>query len=480
LRILFASACTAALLCALPAFAQDMKDMPGMAPETPAKPGPAQPAPADQPMAHRHDPAAPMPSPSPHDGMAGMDHGDMAGMPGMEHGAGHGMGSMTGLYGDYAMNRAASGPSWHPDASAHAGLHLMRGDWMVMVHGVLNGVYDDQQGPRGGTKSFASGMLMASARRDLSNGDALNLRAMLSPEPPMGAAGYPLLLASGETADGAHPLIDRQHPHDLFMELSASFSHRLSEHDHVFVYGGLPGEPAFGPPAFMHRQSIQDSPEAPISHHWLDSTHITFGVLTAGWVHDDWKLEVSRFKGREPDQHRWDIEAPKLDSTAVRLSWNPTRNWALQASWADQKSPEQLDPADDEHRWSASAIYTVPFGDKGWWATTVAWGRRQSTGGPGLDAYALESAVKPSDPWTVFARAERTRTAELPPGVLHGSVATVSKVSLGVVHDWRIAPHLKFGLGGLYAVNFVPSGLAASHGSEDPTGAMAFIRFKLD
>src|SRR5213078_1152819 len=125
-----------------------------------------------------------------------------------------------------------------------------------------------------------------------------------------------------------------------------------------FVYVGLPGEPAFGPPAFMHRLSIQDSPEAPISHHWLDSTHIAFGVVTAGYILGDWKVEASRFKGREPDEHRYDIETPKLDSTALRLSWNPSPNWSLQTSWAHQHSPEELEADENQEKWSASAIYT--------------------------------------------------------------------------------------------------------------------------
>jgi hypothetical protein len=301
---------------------------------------------------------------------------------------------------------------------------------------------------------------------------------MLSPDPIMGKRGYPLLLASGETADGVSQLVDRQHPHDLFMELSASYSHKLSATDSVFVYAGLPGEPAFGPPAFMHRMSIMDSPEAPISHHWLDSTHIVFGVVTAGYVHDNWKVEVSRFKGREPDEHRYDIESPKLDSTAVRLSWNPTANLSLQTSWAKARSVEQLDPDEDQTKWSASAIYTVPVGDGGWWSTTAAWGRR-SAGHDELDAWVLESAVKPNDAWTVFGRAERTENNELTTvGGHHGPAYNVGKVSVGAIRDWRISDHATFGLGGLYAFNFVPNGLEAAYGG-DPNGAMAFVRLKL-
>ena len=189
---------------------------------------------------------------------------------------------------------------------------------------------------------------------------------MLSPDPFMGADGYPLLLATGETANGRTPLIDRQHPHDLFMELSASYSYRLTDKASAFLYAGLPGEPAFGPLAFMHRLSIMDSPEAPISHHWVDSMHITEGVLTGGVTWGALKLEASGFKGREPDQHRYDIEAPSLNSVALRLSLNPTRHLALRGSWALQVSPEQLSPAVNERRWSASAIYTVPVGRDGY------------------------------------------------------------------------------------------------------------------
>jgi hypothetical protein len=299
---------------------------------------------------------------------------------------------------------------------------------------------------------------------------------MLSPDPFMGKRGYPELLASGETADGVSHLVDRQHPHDLFMELSGSYSYRLTDRDSVFLYAGLPGEPAFGPPAFMHRLSVMDSPEAPISHHWLDSTHITFGVVTAGYVHDNWKLEASRFHGREPDEHRYDIETGALDSTSVRLSYNPTQSWALQASYADVKSPEQLEPDENVRRWSASAIYTVPVGADGWWSTTAAWGRRTSHHGD-LDAYVLESAVKLNAAWTIFGRAEHTANDELDIGV--DDVAEVGKISLGAVRDWPISEHLSFGLGGLYAVNFVSGAAKEAYGQSHPAGAMGFVRLKL-
>lgn len=376
---------------------------------------------------------------------------------------------MSGALGPYGASREASGTAWQPDASVHGGIHLMAGDWTLMGHVLIDGVYDWQQGPRGGDKGFVSGMVMGMARRPAGPG-TLQLRAMLSPEPAMGARGYPLLLAAGESADGSTPLVDRQHPHDFVMELSASYSLPLGPHASAFVYAGLPGEPAFGPPAFMHRASIMDSPEAPITHHWLDSTHVSFGVITAGLVLGDVKFEASRFNGREPDRHRWDIETGALDSTALRLSWNPSRSLALQASWAHLVSPEQVAPGANSTRWSASAIYTLPLDAHDWWSTTLAWGRRD-----GDDALAIESAAGLGS-WTLFGRAEYAENDELVPG---GQTYLVGKLSLGAIRDFRVAPHVRFGLGALYALNFVPAALDPLYAG-DPRGAMLFLRLRID
>ena len=175
--------------------------------------------------------------------MPGMQHGEhgMEAMPGMQHGE-HGMGGMQmkGQFGPYSMEREASGTAWQPDSTPHQGVMFMSGEWMLMGHANLFGVYDHQGGPRGGSKTFVPGMVMGMAQRQVGEAGTLGFRAMLSPDPFMGANGYPLLFATGETANGRTPLIDRQHPHDLFMELSGSYSHRLSETESAFLYFGLP------------------------------------------------------------------------------------------------------------------------------------------------------------------------------------------------------------------------------------------------
>jgi hypothetical protein len=451
-----------------------------------AGPAMAQHANHDQPLAPAAEPTA---RPVGHEGHdmpasepervedAAVDHAAMDHDAHGSSGAGEGV-FMAGALGPYPMTREASGTSWQPDSSRHSGPEATVGNWNLMGHAMFNLVYDRQAGPRGGEKTFVAGMIMGTAQRTFPNGNTLQFKAMLSPDPFMGKRGYPLHLASGETADGATPLVDRQHPHDLFMELSASFSLRLSDKASLFLYGGLPGEPAFGPPAFMHRMSILDSPEAPISHHWLDSTHISFGVVTGGFVYDRLKVEASRFNGREPDRHRYDIETGPLDSTALRLSWNPTDALSLQGSWAHLVSPEQLEPGDNQTRWSASAIYTRVVGRGGRWSTTAAWGRRSSDH-ESFDAWVLESALSLKD-WTLFGRAERTENNELVRiGGHHGPTFTVGKASLGLIRDFRVASHARLGIGGLFALNFVPSSLDPLYGG-DPDGAMAFVRLKID
>jgi hypothetical protein len=232
----------------------------------------------------------------------------------------------------------------------------------------------------------------------------------------------------------------------------------------------------------MHREAIMDSPEAPITHHWLDSKHISFRDLTAGVAFGNAKVEVSRFNGREPDQRRWNIETGPLDSTAVRLSWNPARTLSLQASWGHFTDPEQLEPGVDQKRLSASLLWADEIAP-GWKAAaTLAWGRKAiSHHGERLrdDAVAAEASLKHGG-WTLFGRGEITENRELLDLDDHGPAYRVGKVSLGAVHDFRVAEHWSLGAGGLVSVNFVPASLQPLYGGQNPTGAMAFVRLKLN
>src|SRR6266850_2462990 len=408
-----------------------------------------------------------------HHDMSAMEHGhDMAAM-----GNDHEM-AMNGLYGPYRMAREASGTAWQPDRASHHGIHEMRGSWMLMLHGMADVVYDNQGGSRGDEKVFSSNMLMGMAQRPVGPG-TLGFRTMLSLEPStIGKDGYPLLLQTGETANGQTHLIDRQHPHDLFMELAASYS-IASGNRSLFVYGGLPGEPALGPPAFMHRFSGLNIPEAPITHHWLDSSHITFGVLTAGAVWGGAKIEASAFRGREPDQNRYDIEHPKLDSHSFRLSLNPAPAWAFQVSYGHLKSPEQLEPEVNVDRTTASAMYAGEW-TGGRWEATAAWGRNRSRPGPILDAFTGEVAVQLHERHTVFVRAERVEKNELfPEGDPRGGATfDVGELSLGYRFDFWRSRHLATGLGVLGTLSLVPGEIQDVYGN-NPTSGMVFAHVEL-
>src|SRR6185312_7025219 len=307
-----------------------------------------------------------------------------------------------------SMQRMGSGTSWVPDATTMHASHTMLGAWDVMLHGVAFLQYDDQ-GTRRGDTQFGSvnwGMLMAG--HDLAGG-RLGLRGMVSAEPfTIGSHGYPLLLQSGESYRG-RSLYDRQHPHDLFMEIAVLYDHAIGDNLAVSLYAAPVGEPAIGPVAFPHRPSAANDPLAPIGHHWQDATHISFGVLTVGIYTRTVRLEGSIFNGREPDETRtnFDYKGRSLDSYAGRLTVNPSENWSFSGSYAYLKSPEQLHPDESLHRITASVLYGRPFGTSGNWASALIYGANKPTGQTSLSNSLLaESNLTLDRRNSVFTRAE--------------------------------------------------------------------------
>ena len=397
------------------------------------------------------DPAAAPDSAAAHAARAGTDHAAMhhdmssMGMAMDDH-------AMPGAYGPYPMTREASGTSWQPDAARHSGLHVMRGEWMLMFHGYADAVLDDQRGPRGDQQVMSDNMAMGMARRPLGPG-TLGLRAMLSLEPAtIGRDGYPLLLQTGETANGVTPLIDRQHPHDLFMELAGSWSVTSGSYS-AFVYAGLPGEPALGPPAFMHRFSGSNLPAAPITHHWLDSTHISYGVLTGGVETGGLTIEASAFRGEEPDENRYNIEAPKLDSYSARLGWQ-RGPWSGQVSAGHLHVPEWFEPY-DETRITASIGYdglvrAHPV------SALLAWGEnRDAVVINGVsDNFLLEWNLAATERTSLYGRGEVVEKEILglgyhPLGFQHPHVYShIDALTLGLVRDVVNGLNGRFGFGG--------------------------------
>lgn len=197
-------------------------------------------------------------------------------------------------------------------------------------------------------------------------------------------------------------------------------------------------------------------------------------MLTAGWVQGGWKFEASQFTGRKPDEDRYDIERPRMDSTALRASWNPGENWSLQASWADVESPEQLEPDVDETRLSASALYGRDLGGGRSWSATLAWGRKDPNEGDATNAYALEAAYVPATDWQVFGRAKWIETHEL--GDDHDDIHEVGKLSVGLLREFPVTESVRLGLGALCTLNEIDREQRPSYGGSRD-GAMVFPRF---
>ena len=383
------------------------------------------------------------------------------------------------------MERMGSGTTWIPDAVSLPSRHFMKGQWDLMLHGFAFAQYDHQSGPRGDDQLGSLNWAMFMASHELASG-RFQARTMLSLDPAtVTAQGYPLLLQSGESYRGK-PLHDRQHPHDFWMELAVLYERPIRDHIGLMLYAAPSGEPALGPVAFMHRPSAMDNPTAPLGHHWQDATHVSFGVFTAGLFTHDWKLEGSIFNGREPDEHRWNFDAIRFDSYSGRLSFNPTRTWALSAGYGYLKSMEALQPDEQTHRVTASAMHGAPIRGNGQWASTLVWGANTHSSNPSLSHSVTLETEAILDRWnTLFGRAEYIqKTAEdlaldEPPSSFPSSREfNIGSVSLGFIRELTRFSGATFGIGAMATLNVVPAALLSSYGSRTPIGSMIFLRLR--
>ncbi|HET7504931.1 MAG TPA: hypothetical protein VFK02_28100 [Kofleriaceae bacterium] len=377
--------------------------------------------------------------------------------------------------------RSASGTSWQPDSTPMFMWHARSGDWRLALHTSSFVGYDDTATERGDGQLLSINWVMGMATRSIGRGD-LAFRAMLSAEPiTMPDNGYPLLLQTGEDFEGAR-LHDRQHPHDLFMELAARYRQPIGDTLGIELYAAPVGEPAIGPPAFPHRFTSMANPLAPLGHHWFDSTHITFGVVTLGVFTRTFKLEGSWFNGREPDQVRTDLDLREPDSVAVRASANPTHDLSAQASWARLDSPDELETDVSVQRTTASLMWNRRLGDDvSDVAITAGFGQNNPSRGPSTHAALVEAISMFADTHTIFARAEAlTKTGEelVLPMQLGDRRFGIGSFSAGYAYDFHQLGTIVPGIGAVGTLDVVGSTLGSVYGSRTPWGGMVFVRLR--
>jgi hypothetical protein len=379
------------------------------------------------------------------------------------------------------MTRNGSGTGWLPDASPMYGYMLHAKKWMYMIHGNIFIRYNNQdirnQGSRGDAKVDAPNWFMAMGQRKIGTKGLFHFNAMFSLDPLFGGDGYPLLFQTGEAYHG-RPLVDRQHPHDLFSELSVAYTRSFTKDFDAFVYFGYPGEPALGPVAFMHRPSTLNNPDATLGHHWSDATHITFGVATLGFRYKIFKIDGSLFTGREPNEERYDFDKPRFDSYAYRLTVNPTRTLSMQVSKAFINSPEALSPDEDIDRTTASVTHVLPFsGENHFLTSTFVWGYNDSDGNHDENSFTLESNLQ-LDKLAVYGKFENIdKSAEelVLDQFEQNTIFNISAVTLGI--NYTIIRQMKTNLAiGAQGSVFIADGALDAIYGDNPMSAEVYVR----
>ena len=376
--------------------------------------------------------------------------------------------------------REGSGTSWLPDETPMYAVHRQAGAWTLMAHGNAFLQYLHESGDRGSEQVGSINWIMGMADRKFGDGH-VGFRGMLSLEPAtIGGCGYPDLLASGEVCNG-EAIHDRQHPHDLFMELAATYDRSLAGSVRWQVYGGPVGEPALGPTAFPHRMSAMVSPLAPITHHWFDATHITFGVVTAGIYGDRWKTEGSVFNGREPDEHRTNFDFAPLDSWSGRVWFLPTKRWALQVSaghLTEAEAGHDGGPRIDVDRVTASATYHRRIAETSVWATTVGWGRNKEPETSGTNALLVETNATLRDRDTFFGRFEWSQKSGHDLALESHDISTMAKLEGGYTRYLNAWKGLKPGAGVGVSAGIVPQSLESTYGGRVNLGIGVYLTIR--
>jgi len=355
-----------------------------------------------------------------------------------------------------------------------------KGSWNYMWHGGLflrqNWQNFNNNFANGGSQFDAPGWAMGMAQKNVGAKGLLLIRAMVSVDPiTVGPSGYPLLFQTGETYQGA-PLVNRQHPHDLFSELAVGYTQLISDDVDVSVYAGYPGEPAIGPTAFMHRISSINNPDAPLGHHWQDATHITFGVATFGVRYRKFKIEGSSFTGREPDEHRFNFDAPRFDSYSYRLSFAPNSHFTMQASRAFIHSPEALEADEDVWRTTASVIYSKQKSGDRLLTAAAVWGLNDAGVDHREQSFLLESNYQ-AGAQSVYGRYEWVQKSsdELQISAVSDTLYSIHSLTVGSARTLASWLNTDIALGAEATFSFQPAELEAYYGSK-PTSAEVYLR----
>ena len=386
------------------------------------------------------------------------------------------------LFGAMATARAESGPgvletAAAPRAEAAAGI----GRFTTVVHGWAF-LTSNRQGGRSGDQDFESqNHVMIVSSRPVGSW-TLTLLGTFTAEPmTVPRQGAPELFQRGETYKDVL-LVDRQHAHDLFVELGTLWSRGFAKRSRFRLYLAPWGEPAVGPTVYVHRLSASANPPAPLAHHNQDSTHISADVVTAALDMGPVSVEGSVFHGREPDENRWDIEQGSLDSYSGRIWIGPARGLRLQVSAARREHPEALEEG-DQTRQTASIEYERTT-TSGFVAAALISGRNLLEGGHEEWGNTLEATWKFAGKNTVYGRAEKVDrdlyelvNKSQRPETTPERRTSVDALTLGYLRDLALLSEAETALGAGVTMYRFDDRLDPVYGNR-PLSAQVFVRLR--
>jgi hypothetical protein len=382
---------------------------------------------------------------------------------------------LTGLSA-FAQNKSSvyllgqtSGTARNPASWAMPMVMTRAQGWNLMWMGQAFAVNTQQSGPRGADRFYAANWGMLGGARTVGKG-AVMLRAMVSLEPlTVRRQNYPLLFQTGETAYG-QPLVDGQHPHEAVMELSAQYVRPVGSQGLVTFYYAPVGDAAMGPVAFPHRASAMELPQATLGHHWLDATHIVNNLATVGVNWSKLRIEASGFRGREPNENRWNIDMGGMNSWSTRVVYQPAFRWLAQASFSNIAQPETSHP-DDVQRVTGSVQYTRPTG----WSSMIAWARNYKTVEMrGSQAVLLETLLPVTRKNFLTARFEWSQRDE----IFDEQTFNVASFTAGYTREIGALRALRSAVGFNITGYRIDEGLKPFYGTR-PVGVNLFVRFRL-
>jgi hypothetical protein len=425
--------------------------------------------------------------------IAAVAQSSMSSQPPDQH-AGMNMDMPDAMHTNHGMDSAraflmteSSGTSLQPSAWPMPMLMTSAGEWYLMWMAQAFVVDTQQTGPLGADKFYSTNWGMLSALHRLDGGD-LMLRTMLSLEPAtISGEYYPLLFQTGETAYGK-PIVNGQHPHNFLMELSVQYAHRIGERALWDLYYAPVGDPALGPVAYPHRASASEIPQATLGHHWEDSTHILYNVVTAGLSYKAVRFEASGFHGAEPGENRWNVQYGAMNSYSGRLTFAPTSRWVAQVSAGHLTRLEALEPG-NVVRAIASVEYIAPRPHGNAFATTFIWGRNWKTAGKyGSTAVLAETVVPFKEKNFVTGRYEWSQRDELfanDPTLAEKLFAEtgsrwfdINAYTVGYTRDIGIFWNVATGLGANVMLYGIPDSIKPYYG-DHPLGVSVYLRLRL-